>query len=128
MPATMYRTTAEERHAFLVPALRRLGGSMGVNYCCHDDHRGGIQEIQTVFVSCPRAAWVEEFGEPQRLCERFDFTTNKWTWSWEHQLPQGRIRCVGHFFRRSATTDWIIVRQFSVYHNDEPFPPRPTCC
>jgi len=120
----MQHPIAEEFHAFLVPALRRLGGSMGVNYCCHDGHRGRVQEIQTVFVSCPRAAWVEEFGEPQRLCEHFDFTSNKWAWSWEHQLPQGRIRCVGQFFRRSATTDWIIVRQFSIDRREESLQPH----
>jgi hypothetical protein len=120
MPATMHHTSAEERHAFPLPALRRLGGSLGVTYCCHDERQGGIQEIQTVFVSCPRAAWVAEFGEPQRLSEHFELASGKWIWSWEHQLPQGRIRCVGQFFRRSATCDWIIVRRFSIDHSDEP--------
>jgi hypothetical protein len=119
MPATIGQSPVAERPSFLVPALRRLGGSVGVNYCCHDGHQGGIREVQAVFVSCPRAAWIAEFGEPQRLCEHFDVTSGKWIWSWEHQLPQGRIHCVGQFFQRSGDGAWIIVRQLSIHRTDE---------
>lgn len=121
MSVVMHQLATEHRPAYLLPALRRLGASTGVNYCRHDDCGGGIQEVQAVFVSCPRDAWVREFGEPQHLSTYFDGTSGRWISRWEHELPQGRIGCLGQFFRRES--DWIVVRQLTFCRSAEPAEP-----
>jgi hypothetical protein len=93
--------------------LRRLGGSLGVNYCCRDP-RDGIREVQAVFVSCPLTTWIGQFGPPRHVRPHFDADSAKQNRSWEHRLPEGRVRCVGHIFERSAGVNWIIVKQLSV--------------
>ena len=94
--------------------LRPLGGSVGVNYYCHDTLASGVQEIQTVFVSCPLKTWVAMFGEPQQVCLHFDLPTVKWECSWEQHLPTGHVRCLGYIFERSPGVNWIIVKQFRI--------------
>jgi len=114
MSLAMFHPPGQQR-SFPIPALRRLGGSTGVSYCRHDQRHGGIEEVQSVFVSCPRDAWVREFGQPQNLCQHLDGSCGKWMWSWDHQLPEGRLHCVGQLFQRAASNDWIIVRQLTIY-------------
>ena len=79
--------------------LRPLGGSIGVNYYRRDSLASGIQEIQTVFVSCPLRSWAAVFGEPQQVHLHFDLPTAQWECSWEQHLPNGLVRCVGYIFR-----------------------------
>jgi hypothetical protein len=107
-------TDVENLHDCFLQGLRRLGGSVGVNYCRCGAPCEGVRDVQAVFVSCPRDAWVREFGEPQGVQRRFDSATGKWIWSWEQQMSDGPARCVGQFFERCPGNDWIIVRQFSV--------------
>jgi hypothetical protein len=97
-----------------VKMLRPFGGSVGVNYYCHDALTSGIQEVQTVFVSCPLGNWVAMFGEPQCIHLRFDLPSAKWECSWEQQLPSGPVGCVGYIFERSPGVNWIIVKQFRI--------------
>jgi len=100
-------------HRELLPPLRRLGASLGVNYCRHDAHQGGVQEVQAVFVSCARTAWVEQFGEPQHVSSYYDPDGRRWLQGWVHCLPQGPIHCLGCFFNRTPSEEWIIVKQVS---------------
>jgi hypothetical protein len=104
---------AEDRQGYFLQMLRQLGGSVGVSYCCRDARGGGIQEIQAVFVSCPRNAWVQLLGEPKDIRKYFDAASGRWIWSWEHSLPEGSVRCRGLFFTRSPGSDWIVVKQLS---------------
>jgi hypothetical protein len=117
MLATGHYARGEGFHDFFTRMARRLGGSVGVNYCCRD-RRGGVQEVQTVFLSCPREAWVENFGEPQHVRKHFDIRSGKWLRAWEQQLPDGPVCCVGQFFERSPGANWIIVRRLSVPRNE----------
>jgi hypothetical protein len=94
--------------------LRPLGGSVGVNYYCRDALASDIQEVQTVFVSCPLRSWVAIFGEPRRVHLHFDLPSAKWECSWEQQLPSGLVRCLGYIFERSPGVNWIIVKQFRI--------------
>ncbi|MFZ1933989.1 MAG: hypothetical protein WCB27_19120 [Thermoguttaceae bacterium] len=94
--------------------LRPLGGSIGVNYYRRDSLASGIQEIQTVFVSCPLRSWAAVFGEPQQVHLHFDLPTAQWECSWEQHLPNGLVRCVGYIFERSPGVNWIIVKQFNI--------------
>jgi len=119
MLATRRNKVGQGFHALLINAVRHLGGSVGVNYCCRDARGGGVQEVQTVFISCPREAWVGEFGEPQNIHQYFDVTGRKWFRNWEHHLPVGRVRCTGHFLERSPGFEWIIVKRLSVSRNRE---------
>jgi hypothetical protein len=96
--------------------LRHLGGNLGVNYCCRDG-QGGIQEVQTVFVSCLRDAWVGKFGRPQHVRKYYDSMSDKWLQSWEHRLPVGSIKCIGQFFERSPGKQWIVVKQLRLLQN-----------
>jgi hypothetical protein len=120
MSVIIHPVVEEHRHCFPLPALRRLGASTGVRYCRHDDCGGGIQEVQALFVSCPREAWVREFGQPQHVVEYFDAACGKWVSRWQHDLPQGRIGCTGQIFRRATDDDWIVVRQITFCHLEEP--------
>jgi hypothetical protein len=96
--------------------LRPLGGRMGVNYCCGDALASGIQEVQSVFVSCPLTSWVESVGQPEHVRPCSDSTGAKWKCSWEQHLPNGPVHCLGYIFRSSRGVSWIIVRRFSVSH------------
>jgi hypothetical protein len=94
--------------------LRPLGGSIGVNYYCRGADAGGIQEVQTVFVSCPLKSWVSVFGEPEGVRLHFDVTTAKWECSWDQRLTSGPVHCVGYIFERSPGVSWIIVKQLRI--------------
>jgi hypothetical protein len=94
--------------------LRPLGGSVGVNYFCHDTLASSIQEIQTVFVSCAMKSWVALFGEPQAVRLHFDPPSAQWQYSWEQHLPGGLVHCLGYIFERSPGVNWVIVKQFRV--------------
>jgi hypothetical protein len=99
---------------FVRQMFHRLGASRRVNYCCRDPRGGGIREVQAVFVSCPRQAWVAEFGEPQHVRRQFDAATGGWLRSWEHPSTDGPVCCVGQLFDRSPGTEWVVVSQVSV--------------
>ena len=117
MLATNQNACGEHFDYGLLRTLRRLGGSVGVSYCCHDDAQGDIREVQAVFVSCPLDTWVRSFGEPQQVRPHFDPTSRKWLQSWEHPLPAGPVRCVGQIFKRPPGDDWIVVKQLSAAQN-----------
>jgi hypothetical protein len=110
MLATRQITRVDGLHQVLFQTLRRLGGSVGVNYCCHDGH-GGIQEVQAVFVSCSREAWVGAFGKPRRIRRHFDPVNGRWLSTWEHQLLEGSVRFLGYSFERSPGSHWVVVKQ-----------------
>jgi hypothetical protein len=114
MLATRHNALGKDLHRFFLQTFRRLGASVGVNYLCRDACSGGIREVQTMFVSCPREAWVAEFGELEQVHRHFDSTSGKWLRSWEHQSIEGPVQCVGQFFERSPGSNWIIVKQVSV--------------
>ncbi len=116
MLAASHKMSSEDDCDDFLQMLRRLGGSAGVNYCCCNAQNGRIQEVQVVFVSCPRKAWVEKLGEPQHVYSHFDATSGRWIRSWEQPLPQGQIRCIGHFFTRVPATAWVIVKQLQRDH------------
>lgn len=97
----------------LTPGLDRLGAHVGVNYFRHKVGYDGVEEIQTLFVSCSRAAWVEEFGEPENVSRFFDPHNGQWRHRWEQTLPDGRVCCEGDLFERSSGREWVIVRRFS---------------
>jgi len=109
----MKNTRGKSRDSFL-EVLRRLGGSVGVRYCCREGRNDGIQEVQAVFVSCSREAWVREFGEPQHVDKDYDSTSGRWLWTWEQQMDDGPVRCIGQFFRRPPGIDWVVVKQLCV--------------
>jgi hypothetical protein len=117
MAAAKHGALGKRLHDFLVQILRLLGGSLGVNYCCRD-RQGGIQEVHTLFISCPQEAWVAMVGEPQHVQRHFDPSSGKWLRAWEQDLPDGRVRCVGHFLERSPGNRWIIVRKLSIPRTD----------
>lgn len=106
-------TLGAELRASFVPRLDRLGAHVGVGCFHHNAGCDGGQEIQTVFVSCSREAWVNEFGEPENVRRSFDVQSGQWRHSWEHAMPDGRVCCVGDIFERSSGRAWIIVRRFS---------------
>jgi hypothetical protein len=59
-------------------------------------------------------SWVALFGEPQRVSMHFDLPHTKWESSWEQQLPNGPLQCVGCIFERSPGIQWIIVKQLKI--------------
>jgi hypothetical protein len=126
MLATKPNACGEHFDDGLLRTLRRLGGSVGVSYCCHGDVTGDIREVQTVFVSCPREAWVRAFGEPQQLRPHFDATSGKWIQCWEHPLPTGVLHCVGQIFKRPPGDDWVVVKQLIASSASRSFP-LPAC-
>jgi hypothetical protein len=117
LSATLNTFAAELRESFQ-PRLRRLGANVGVSYCRHDAECDGVQEVQTLFVSCPREEWVAQFGEPQHVRQCFDPHAGRWRQDWEHALADGRIRCVGDMFTRSSGRDWVIVRRLEAIDAD----------
>ncbi len=94
--------------------LRPLGGSVGVNYYCYDTLASGIQEIQTVFVSCSMKNWVALFGKPHALRLHFDLPSAQWQYTWEQHLSSGLVHCLGYIFERSPGVNWVIVKQFRI--------------
>ena len=94
--------------------LRPLGGSVGVNYYRHDTLASGIQEIQTVFVSCPLRSWVALFGKPQRVRLHFDLPSAQWEYTWEQHFRTGWFAAWDTSFERSPGVNWIIVKQFRI--------------
>jgi hypothetical protein len=94
--------------------LRPLGGRIGVNYCCSDTPANSVQEVQTVFVSCPMTSWVATVGQPQHVRPCSDLPGGNSKCCWEQDLPHGHVRCLGYIFTSSRGVSWIIVRQFSV--------------
>jgi hypothetical protein len=103
----------------LLQTLRNLGGSLGVNYCCRESHGRGIQEVQAVFVSCPRRAWIKAFGRPRHVRRHFDAAQEKWLWTWQQQIGEGVLRCVGHIFERSPGRPWMVVKQVRITRSGE---------
>lgn len=118
MLTASYSTFGTDLRESFTPKLRRLGANVGVSYCCRDAAHDGVQEVQTLFVSCPREEWVAQFGEPERVRKCFDPQTGRWRQDWEHSLPDGRIRCVGDFFMRSSSCAWVIVRKLEAVDSD----------
>lgn len=115
MVTSMYHArTFADFHADLFHTLRRLGGTLGVNYCCRDAGGGALREVQSVFVSCPLSAWVAEFGLPQEVRPYYDSSRARWISSWQQDLREGRARCVGQFFQREPDAEWVVVNQISV--------------
>jgi hypothetical protein len=114
MVATRHKAFDENQYQHIHETFRRLGASLGVNYCCRDAGSGDIREVQTMFVSCPREAWVAEFGEPEQVRKHFDSSSGRWLRSWEHRRAKGPVRCVGQLFERSPGKKWVVVKQVSV--------------
>jgi hypothetical protein len=114
MLATQCDTSGGNLRETSLQMLRPLGGSVGANYYCHDALASGIQEVQTVSVSCPLDNWIALVGQPQHVHLQFDLPRAKWECSWQQSLPSGPIRCLGHIFQKSSGINWIIVKQFRI--------------
>lgn len=69
---------------------------------------------QRAFVSCSREAWVEMFGEPERVEVYQADSPAHVSWNvWQHSCSDGLIMCIGHLLKNDSGVSWVVVFRIS---------------
>lgn len=108
-PATNNRDCSS-RDEF-IQRLRRLGASLGMTFRRESAQNGTVEEVQPLFLSCPRDDWIKAFGEPHQIRTRRDSETGKSVQMWEYVCYEGPIQFVCHPFALSSGSEWVVMQQ-----------------
>ena len=69
----------------------------------------GVDDMESVYLTCPYDTWIQTFGEPQDIQEHHSVQ------AWEQPCSDGVVHCVGCFMDDPNDGKWVILTRVCLF-------------